>query len=161
MDWLSDASVLIWLGLALILGTIEVATLGFVFLMLAGAAVVGAGLAGTGQSFPVQVVGAVISAFLLLGVLRPLMIRRVLPGSPSLTGTAALIGHAALVVTTVTPLSGQVKINGEVWSARLASPRDFSHELPSLLVGQMVRIAAIKGATAIVEPLDHNTKGNT
>ncbi|MGL5858537.1 MAG: NfeD family protein [Angustibacter sp.] len=153
MSRLSDPTVLAWLGLALVLAAIEVATLSFVFLMLAGSALAGAGVAAAGAPFPAQVVVSVVAGMLLLGVLRPLLVRRTRPGSPSLTGTAALVGRTAWVLETVTEADGRIKLSGEVWSARLARdglPGDGDPGVTSVSPGQVVQVIAIEGATAVV-----------
>jgi membrane protein implicated in regulation of membrane protease activity len=64
------------------------------------------------------------------------------------TGTAALVGRRATTVTTVDGTSGQVRIGGEVWSARAY---DESHVIPA---GATVDVAQIDGATAVVLPLE-------
>ena len=71
--------------------------------------------------------------------------RRDLPST--LTGTAGLIDREAIVVEEVTGRSGQVKLAGEVWSARA------SNSVGPLEVGAPVRVVAIEGATAVVTPL--------
>lgn len=147
MGWLTEHHVLGWLALALALGVVEMATLDFIFLMLVGGALAGALTAGVGVGPVGQVVVAVLAALFLLALVRPLVVRR-LRAAPTLTGTAALIGRAALVVETVTPTGGRVKVGGEVWSARTGPGADPS----ALLPGHSVRVAAIDGATAVVLP---------
>src|SRR4051812_38822278 len=102
MDWLTEYPALTWVGLALLLGAIEVATLDLIFIMLALGAVGAAAAAALGANFAVQVVVFAVVAMLLLGVLRPVALRRLRAGEPVLTGTAAMVGRHALVVETVT-----------------------------------------------------------
>ena len=148
MSWLTDHPVLGWLGLALALGVVEMATLTFVFLMLMGGAVGGALAAGLGLGIVGQVLVAVAVALLLLGLVRPLVVRRVRSGASALTGTAALVGRDALVIETVTVTGGRIRLAGEVWSARLAPVP--AHD--PLLPGNDVRVQSIDGATAVVVP---------
>lgn len=148
MSWLTDHPVLGWLGLALALGVVELATLDFVFLMLMGGALGAALAAGLGLGLVGQVLVAVTGALLLLGLVRPVVVRRVRSGDPTLTGTAALVGRDALVVETVTTAGGRIRLAGEIWSARLAAVPQ--HD--ALLPGNGVRVQSIDGATAVVVP---------
>lgn len=148
VEWLTDHPALGWLALALALGVAEMATLDFIFLMLVGGAMSAALAAGLGVPFTGQVVVAVLAALVLLALVRPLVIRRLRVGDPTLTGTAALVGRDALVVETVTSTGGRVKLAGEMWSARIA-PRTMPD---ALLPGHSVRVLAIEGATAVVVP---------
>ena len=68
MSWFSDNSWLSWLGLALVLGAVEAASVDFVFSMLAGGALAGAVAAALGAPFSVQVVASVVVAGALLGM---------------------------------------------------------------------------------------------
>ena len=145
MSWFSDNGWLAWVGVALALGAIEVATVSFVFLMLAGGALAGAVMAAAGAWFPVQVIAAVgVSAALLLTV-RPIVKRRFLvPEGTNGIGAVAQVGRSALVLQTVTEHDGRVKLGGETWSARTAP------NTAVCLPGQEVRVVSIEGATAIV-----------
>jgi membrane protein implicated in regulation of membrane protease activity len=148
MDWLSEYGWLAWLGLALILAAVEAATVDFVFLMFAGGALAGAVSAALGASFPVQVVVAVVSAVLLLGVVRPLVKRKFTEGEVDHgIGAAGLVGRQARVIQAVTDTDGRVKLGGETWSARLVASGE------PVAPGESVRVIAINGATALVSPV--------
>lgn len=146
--WLTDQPALGWLALALAFGVAELLTVNLVFVMLAGGALAGAAVAGVGAGVSWQVVTAVVVALLLLGVVRPVVVRRARVGDPTLTGTAALVGREALVVETVSPTGGRIKLAGEVWSARTESQADPD----ALLPGRSVRVLTVEGATAVVVP---------
>jgi membrane protein implicated in regulation of membrane protease activity len=60
------------------------------------------------------------------------------------TGTAALVGARAVVVERVDDTSGQVRIGGEIWSARSY------FEGQVLEPGARAEVAKIEGATALV-----------
>jgi len=145
MSWFSDNGWLAWLGLALVLGAVEAASVDFVFSMLAGGALAGSLAAALGASFPVQVVVAVVVAAALLASVRPLAKRYFsVPEGHGGIGANAQVGRSATVLETVTEHDGRVKLGGETWSARThpgAAP---------CLPGQEVRVVAIQGATAIV-----------
>ena len=65
----------LWLGLAVVLGLVEVTTLDLTFLMLSAGAVAAAGAAGIGAPFALQAVVAIVVAIAMLGVVRPIAIR--------------------------------------------------------------------------------------
>lgn len=145
MSWLSENAWLAWLGLALVLGAIEAASVDFVFVMLAGGALAGSVAAGAGLEFPVQVIAAVGVAAALLLTVRPIAQRHfMVPEGHADIGAVAQVGRSALVLQTVTEHDGRVKLGGETWSARTAP------DAAACLPGQEVRVVAIKGATAIV-----------
>jgi membrane protein implicated in regulation of membrane protease activity len=147
MTWLTEHPALAWLAVALVLAAIEVATLDLIFIMLAVGALVAGLAAGVGAPFVVQVVVAVAVALLLVGLLRPVLLRRLFRHGPdTFTGTAALVGREARVLETVTETGGRIKLRGEVWSARTdgRTPPD------TILPGQSVRVVSIEGATAVV-----------
>lgn len=146
MDWLRETQWLAWVGGALVLGLIEVASLDLVFIMLSTGALAAALAAFLGASFPVQVIVFVLSSGLLLLVARPLALRKLKPaGAEQRTGTAAQVGRAAEVLEAVGARTGLVKLTGEHWTARSADPtRTFE-------VGETVRVVRIDGATALVD----------
>lgn len=151
MDWLTENWWLFWLGVALVLAAIEVATVDFVFLMFAGGAAAGAVAAGLGAPFPLQVVVAVSVALLLLVVVRPMIKRQFTDGEVDHhIGPSGLVGREARVLQAVTDTDGRVKLAGETWSARLASGTT------PVGAGEEVRVIAIHGATALVEPVPHD-----
>lgn len=134
-----------WLGIALVLGAIEIATVDFIFIMLAGGAVGGAGAAALGLGITGQVLTAAAVSVLLLGLVRPWAKKRftVDKSNRPLLGVAGHVGRTATVVQTVTHAGGQVRIAGELWSAR-CDPTDVFAE------GEAVLVTAIDGATAVV-----------
>jgi membrane protein implicated in regulation of membrane protease activity len=145
MSWFTDNGWLAWVGLALALGAIEVASVDFVFMMLAGGSLAGAGAAAVGLSFPVQVIAAVVVSAALILTVRPIVKRRfMVPEGHGGIGAIAQVGRTALVLSTVTEHDGRVKLGGETWSARTAP------DTAACLPGQEVRVVSIEGATAIV-----------
>ena len=113
---------LIWIVVALGLGALELATVDFTFLMLAGGALGGSAAAAVGAPFPVQAIVAAASAIVLLGVVRPAAHRRFRTHRPPTSiGVGGYRGRLAVVLETVTPTAGSVRIGGETWSARTDS----------------------------------------
>lgn len=144
-EWFSDnAWVLGWAAAALVLGTIELTTLDFFFLMLALGAASGSVAAGLGAEFVVQLLVAVGVSVALLGVVRPMAKRRFLTPTGATFGVAALVGQRCAVVERVGPDSGLVRLAGEVWTAR---PYDGYSVYPA---GSHVDVVEIRGATALV-----------
>ena len=149
MEWLTDNFWLAWLGIALVLAAIEAATVDFVFIMFAGGALAGAGAAGLGASFPIQVVVAVATGILLLFTVRPIVKRQFMDGEMDhQIGASSLVGRSARVLQAVTDSDGRIKLAGETWSARLAAGAT-----STVGPGEEVRVIAIHGATAIVAPV--------
>ena len=76
--------------------------------------------------------------------LRPVARRHLRTPAQLRTGTAALVGARAVVLERVDADGGQVKIGGEVWSARSY----FENQV--IEAGARVEVARIDGATALV-----------
>jgi membrane protein implicated in regulation of membrane protease activity len=114
------------------------------FGMVSLGAVAGAITAGLTDNVALQViVFCVVSTALVLAV-RPIArrSRAQLPGVS--TGIEALKGRSAIVVERVDGARGQIKLAGEVWSARsLDSGETFEP-------GREVSVVEIDGATAVV-----------
>jgi membrane protein implicated in regulation of membrane protease activity len=140
-----DAQWLVWLGIALAAGAVEIFTLSLVFAMVAGGALVAAAVAGLTGSLPLAVLAFAASTGLLLVAVRPSLLRlSAQQGPASLTGVAALVGRTAEAVEEVSAHGGRVKLGGEIWSAR-------THRVGEVLEpGSLVEVVAIDGATAVV-----------
>ena len=137
-DWV------IWTIAAALLTAGEVATVAFLLGPIALAALAAAGAAVLGAGVPAQFIVFIAGSIASLGIVRPIA-RRHLSTPPQIrTGTAALIGARAEVLERVDARGGQVKIGGEVWSAR-AFDEDQVFE-----AGARVDVLKIEGATALV-----------
>jgi membrane protein implicated in regulation of membrane protease activity len=134
----------LWMLAAGVLAVGEMFTLGFFLGPVAIAAVMAAivALAGGGVALQWIVFTAVAAASLL--VLRPIARRHLRTPMQLRTGTAALIGAPAIVLERVDGHGGQVKIGGEIWSAR-SFDEDQAFE-----PGARVEVLKIDGATALV-----------
>lgn len=138
MDWLW------WVGGAVVLAILEILSLDLVFIMFAGGALAGALAAALGAEVWLQIVVAAVTSVLLLGSLRPWLLRHLRGRMPLVeTNAAALVGGTAVVVSTVSGAEGRIKLRGEVWSART----DPATTLPP---GTEVTVTRIEGATAVV-----------
>jgi membrane protein implicated in regulation of membrane protease activity len=131
-----------WLIAAAGLLVVEILTLDLIFAMLAAGAVAGAAVTAAGVG--VQVGAAVVVALAGVLVVRPVALRH-LRNTPELrTGTAALVGRQAVVLDRVDGSGGQVKLAGEVWSARAYD------EAKVFEPGADVMVLEIAGATALI-----------
>ena len=149
-DWL------IWLIAAGVLAAAEAASLTFVLIMIAGGALAASITAAAGGDVLVQCLVAVVATLALLGGVRPVAKRHLLPGAGTTTGPEALVGQEAIVLSEVTAHDGRVRLNGGEWSARAY---DQHQVLPA---GTVVRVMKITGATAVVlheEPYFHDRSG--
>ena len=85
-----------------------------------------------------------VASIAALGVVRPSVVKRLHTGPNLVLGHDALVGRQGLVVEEVSSQAGQIRIGGEIWTAR---PYDEDQVIP---VGAKVDIFQIKGATALV-----------
>lgn len=136
------AAVAIWLIVGIVLIAAEVLSGAFVLLMLGGGALAAAASDALGAPPLVEalVFGGV--SILLLLVARPAIQRRMHTHHAD-TGIDALVGRPATVVRKVDEHGGQVKIGGDVWSAR-------SDHGQVIEPGERVTVMSISGATAVV-----------
>ena len=141
-DWFQDWQA--WLGLAIALGVAEMFSLDLILLMMATGAIAGMVVALVGFGLPVQVLAAVATAVGMLALVRPSIVKRLHSGPELTLGHAALVGKQGIVVDEVSVHGGQIRIGGELWTAR---PFD---ETEVIEPGAQVDIFEIKGATAYV-----------
>jgi membrane protein implicated in regulation of membrane protease activity len=137
-DWL------LWVVLAALLAVGEVLTLGFLLGLLALAAVAAGIVAAVGGGLVIQFLVFIVASIASLAVIRPIAKRHLRTPAQLRTGTAALVGAKGVVTERVDDLSGQVKIGGEVWSARAFMEGEVIEP------GARVEVAKIEGATALV-----------
>lgn len=146
LEWIGSNAWLAWLALAVILGVTEMITLDFTLLMLAAGALAGAGVALIVPGLVwLQIAVAVVVALLMLALLRPTLLRRVraMPGYRS--SLDKMVGSAGLALTEVTTVGGEVKVGGEIWTAR-------SLDGTTIPAGTEVEVYEIDGAVAVVYP---------
>jgi membrane protein implicated in regulation of membrane protease activity len=134
-----------WLIFALALAAAEALTGDMFLLMLSGGALAAAGT-GWLTDWPILADGAVflVVSVLLLVLVRPALRRRLAPAAGIQTGIKALEGKRALVLDRVARHEGQVKLDGQVWTARPMNEGDVYEP------GESVTVMHIDGATAVV-----------
>ena len=134
----------LWMIAAGVLAVGEMFTMGFFAGPIAIAAVIAAIVSLTGGGVALQWIVFIAASLGSLAVLRPIAKRHLRTPSQLRTGTAALVGAPAVVLELVDDRGGQVKIGGEIWSAR-SYDEDQSFE-----PGARVEVMKIDGATALV-----------
>lgn len=135
---------LIWLIAGLALLAAEVVSGDLVLVMLGVGALAAAGSSALTDSLPVSVAVFAVSSIGLLVLARPALKRRFLHGPGVKTNAEALIGARAMALSTVDSHAGQVKLAGEVWSARSYIDGQV------IEAGTPVTVVEISGATAVV-----------
>jgi membrane protein implicated in regulation of membrane protease activity len=138
-----------WLGLAVVLGIVEVTSLDLVFAMLAVGALSGSVTSLVTNNLAIEVLVALAVAVGMLFVVRPIALSHLRTPRAIRTGVAALIGERGLVTEQVDRHNGRIKLKGEVWSARTYDPSDV------IEAGKSVEVVEIDGATAVVYESDY------
>jgi len=138
MEWVA------WMIGAGVLAIGEILSLSFFMGPIAVAALLAAGAAALGAGIAIQIIVFILASIASLGVLRPIAASHLKVPSQLRTGTQALIGSYAEVLEPVNGRSGQVKLAGEVWSARAFDDEEVFEP------GARVHVMKIDGATALV-----------
>jgi membrane protein implicated in regulation of membrane protease activity len=133
-----------WMAAAGALAVGEIFTLSFFLGPISVAAVTAAIVALAGAGLAIQWIVFIAVSLASLAVLRPIAKRHLRTPAQIRTGTAALVGGQAVVLERVDRDGGQVKLAGEVWTAR-AYAEDETFE-----PGARVEVLKIDGATALV-----------
>jgi membrane protein implicated in regulation of membrane protease activity len=144
-DWFQDWQA--WLALAAALGVAELFSLDLMLLMLASGALVGMVAGLIGLPVAIQIVAAVAASIGMLALVRPNIVRRLHSGPELRLGHQALVGKQGVVLDEVSSQGGQIRIGGEVWTAR---PYDESEVIEA---GAAVDVFEIRGATALVHKI--------
>ncbi|HET7742159.1 MAG TPA: NfeD family protein [Mycobacterium sp.] len=135
---------LLWLVAAVALAGAEALTGDLFLLMLSGGALAAVGSSLLVDNFVIDGVVFAVVSILLLVLVRPALRRRFAAGTGLPEPMKALEGRNALVLDRVTRHEGQVKLDGEVWTARPLSDSDVYEP------GDHVTVMRIDGATAVV-----------
>jgi membrane protein implicated in regulation of membrane protease activity len=146
MQWLAENSWVVWLVLAGGLAVTETATLDFTLLMLASGALAGA---ATAVFLPgvvwAQIVVALVVAVAMLMLARPTLLAKIRSAPGYRSSLDNMIGSTGIAISEITTSSsGQVKVNGEAWTARAVEG--------SIPAGTEIEVYQIDGAVAVVYP---------
>jgi len=137
-DWV------LWMIAAGVLAVGEIVSLSFFLGPIAVAAVAAAVVALAGGGVAIQIVVFILASAASLLVLRPVARRHLRTPGHLRTGTAALVGERAVVLERVDRDGGQIKLAGEIWTARAFDEDEV------LEPGARVQVMQIQGATALV-----------
>ena len=135
----------VWLILAGVFFVAEMATVGFLVFWLGIGALVAMIVSFITSNIVIQTSVFIVSSIILLFSTKPL-VKKFIDVEPTKTNAFSIIGKKALVIKTIDPIksTGQIKINGEVWSAETENGQIVSE-------GSEVEILEIKGVKTIVQ----------
>lgn len=108
-----------WVLVAVVAGVIEIFSLGLWFLWLALSAIIVALAARLGllTSLDTQLLTFALLTLIFVIFTRPLVLK-FFKSNDTASNVEALIGQHGMVTSTISPLRfGQVKVNGEIWTA--------------------------------------------
>ncbi len=136
-----------WLIAAGVFFIAEIFTVGFLIFWLGVAALIAMIVSFFTSNIIIQTSVFVISSALLLFLTKPL-VKKVSKEDTVPTNVFAIIGKTAVVIKDINCIegTGQIKVNGEVWSAEGINGKDIPKD-------SEVEIVEIRGVKAIVEPL--------
>lgn len=100
------------------------------------------------ENLVLQAVVFVVSSVILLILTKPIVNKFIGKDKKNETNAYSIIGKKALVIQDINPTHsvGQIKISGEVWSAKTLDGSNIEK-------GKEVQILSIEGVKAIVEPI--------
>ena len=134
----------IWLIIAGAFVILEIATMGFLVFWFAVGALAAMVVSFFVESILFQSIVFVVVSTILLFATKPL-VKKFMDVKPTKTNAFSIIGKKAIVTKEINSHSvGQIKINGEVWSAE-------SENEETIPEGSEVEISQIKGVKAIVK----------
>lgn len=141
--------IIYWLIAAIAFLGLEALTMGLTSIWFAGGALVGAAAAAIKLPLAVQIGVFLLVSILLFLTTRPLA-RKYLNGRTVKTNADSLIGENCIVTQAIDNLraEGQVRIRGQVWTARSVSDDQ------KLAVDELARVEAISGVKLIVKRVE-------
>lgn len=139
----------IWLILAGLFFIAEIATVGFLVFWFGIGSLFAMFVSFFTSNIVVQSSIFLISSTILLFATKPL-VKKFIDVKPTKTNVFSIIGKKALVIKEIDPIksTGQIKINGEVWSAETENNEVISE-------GSEVEILEIKGVKTIVKEISN------
>lgn len=135
----------LWLIAAGIFFIIEIATVGFLIFWLGIGALFAMVASFFTDNLLIQTTVFVISSSVLIPLTKPIINKYFDDGKTIATNAYSLIGKVGIVTTEINTLNstGQVKVNGEIWSAKANE---------DIKQGTEVEILKIDGVKLIVKP---------
>ena len=143
-----EPMMIVWLVALIVFAVGEGLTVGLTSVWFAVGSLGALIAAGLGGGLWVQIAIFLVLSGLSMLLLRPLAKKYLKPGHTA-TNADRVIGQVGVVTQTVDELAGtgEVRISGQVWSARVNSQEG------SIPVGEKVRVLDIRGVKVLVEPL--------
>ena len=143
---------LLWLAVAVVALAIEFMTTALVSIWVCAGALVAMILALCGADILVQIIAmavvTVITFIICMIWIKPRLDKKK-KGYAQPTNADRYIGSEGVVIKDIVPDDGkgQIKVEGQVWSAKASIP---------ISEGTRVRVTALEGVKAIVEPVEAN-----
>lgn len=137
----------VWLIIAVLFGIIEVATVGISSIWFVFGAAAAMVLALLGFPVPLQIAVFLIVSVVLLVFTRPILVEKLNLGKAK-TNVETIVGKEGLVIKSIDNVSGvgQVKIGGQIWSARSATGEKIERE-------ELVMVEKVEGVKVIVRKI--------
>lgn len=134
----------VWVIIAIVFAVVEMVTTEFFSLFFALGGLVTALLAVVTEDWVLQTVVFIVASVIFTWRLRPILLRSYLSNEVK-TNVARQAGRVGIVVQEINNLEaqGQVKVDGELWTARSESGE-------TIAAGQRVEVVRIEGVKAIV-----------
>ena len=137
--------VYIWIGVIVLTVVTEAATMGLTSIWFTFGALVAWIIAMCGGPLWLQWLCFVVVSGLMLAFTRPLAVKYLKPKKVA-TNFDALAGREGKVVTEIQPIqgTGQVKVDGQIWSAKVENTDVNLH------VGSLVEVLRVEGFKLVV-----------
>jgi membrane protein implicated in regulation of membrane protease activity len=137
----------VWVALVIIFALVEVFTLGLTTVWFAIAALIMVFLSLLNIPLSVQILIFLVISALLLIFTRPLAIKKFKIGRVK-TNVDSLVGKQALVIKAISEFDkGEVKINGQIWSAHTA-------DNSTIAEGTKCEVLRVEGVQLIVKAME-------
>ena len=138
---------ILWLIAAGVFFIIEIATVGFLIFWLGIGALLAMVVSLITDNLIIQTIVFVISSCILIPLTKPLA-DKFTGGKKVLTNSYSLLNKRGIVIKDINPIqgTGQVKVNGEVWSAKTEND-------VTIKEGTEIEVVKIDGVKLVVSPL--------
>lgn len=142
-----------WLIAAGIFFIIEMVTIGFLVFWLGIGSLLAMVTSFITDNILIQFIVFVVTSTILLIFTRPLVNKFIKVPKEVKTNAYSIIGKKAIVISKINNIegTGQIKIDGEVWSAKSSNDEDIPENTE-------VEILEIDGVKAVVKKLETNSK---
>ena len=141
-----------WLIAAGVFFVIEMATIGFLVFWLGIGALLAMATSFLTTNVLIQVAVFVVTSTILLIFTRPLVNKFIKIPKEIKTNAYSIIGKKGIVISSINNIegSGQIKIDGDVWSAKSVDDEDIKKDTE-------VEIVEIGGVKAVVKKITNNS----